>query len=477
MKRKILVGSLRQETNSFSPVKTFEKDFTVYKGEEMLDHIAPTEFFLKKDVEIIPTLCAYAIPSGKVDEQAYLSFKQYILDCIPKNEKIDGVWLYLHGAMNVENIGSGEGLLVSQIREKVGPDAAIAVALDFHANNTRLLVDSANIIYGYRTAPHIDAYETQMRAAELMMKCIEESISAQSVMIKPPLIFPGEMVTTGVEPAKTLIKELDVSEKDDGVLCASIFGCMPWNDAPNTGASVVVTGKKGTKGSLVQAKRLAQLFWDARDDFKFEEEAYEPEEAVDKAVNAVGNTVFLSDSGDNVTGGASGDSAFLLNILIKKKVSNVLVAGIVDIPAVDIFDKCIIGEMKNVTLGAKLDFTGGSVQIDASLKGKGVITGKGRMRSTRYVLLSVEGIDIIVTDERYSFTSPEIIESSDVKIADYKIIVVKLGYIFPELRKISQRSIMALTPGNCLLQMDKFEFKNIVRPMFPVDKDFNWTAK
>ncbi len=29
MKKKIIVGSLRQETNSFSQVKTMEKDFTV----------------------------------------------------------------------------------------------------------------------------------------------------------------------------------------------------------------------------------------------------------------------------------------------------------------------------------------------------------------------------------------------------------------------------------------------------------------
>ncbi|HCS76140.1 MAG TPA: microcystin degradation protein MlrC, partial [Clostridiales bacterium] len=58
---------------------------------------------------------------------AYLLFKDYILKQIPQNEKIDGVCLYLHGAMNVENMGSGEGPLVSEIRNKVGPKIPIAV--------------------------------------------------------------------------------------------------------------------------------------------------------------------------------------------------------------------------------------------------------------------------------------------------------------------------------------------------------------
>ncbi|HCS73794.1 MAG TPA: hypothetical protein DIW17_07960, partial [Clostridiales bacterium] len=31
MKKRIVVGSLRQETNSFSQVKTTAEDFTVYK--------------------------------------------------------------------------------------------------------------------------------------------------------------------------------------------------------------------------------------------------------------------------------------------------------------------------------------------------------------------------------------------------------------------------------------------------------------
>ncbi|HHY23695.1 MAG TPA: M81 family metallopeptidase, partial [Clostridiaceae bacterium] len=426
------------------------------------------------DVEIIPTLCAYAMPSGKVDEKTYLSYKNYIIDHIPQDEKIDGVWLYLHGAMNVENIGSGEGLLVSEIRKKVGPYVPIAVALDFHANNTNLLMKTANIVYGYRTVPHEDHKETQIRVAELLLKCIDENIHAESLMVRLPLLFPGEMVTTGVEPTKSLIKELDIAEKEEGVICASIFSGMPWTDASNAGASVVVVGKKGYPEVLKQAKRLAKLFWDAREKFKFEEEAAEPEDAVERAIRAKEELIFISDSGDNVTAGAAGDNTYLLSILLEKKVDKTLVAGITDSRVVRQFSSFNIGDSLKLKLGGELDSTSKTIHINTTLKGKGSIGGNGNRNRTSFVLINVDGIDIIVTDTRYSFTSPAIIECAGVKVNDYKIIVVKLGYIFPELRKISKRSIMALTPGSSCLTVDSFKFHHIDRPMFPVDKDFEW---
>ena len=474
MNKRIVVGSLRQETNSFSRVKTMAEDFTVYTGEEMLDYIAATQVFREADAEIIPTLYAYATPSGKVDQEVYLSFKDYILEHIPQNGKIDGIWLYLHGAMNVENIGSGEGPLVSEIRKRVGSKVPIAVALDFHANNTDLLMQSANIIYGYRTVPHEDARETQIRTARLLLKCIEEDIAVQPVMVRVPVLLPGEMVTTGVEPAKSLIQELEVAETEAGVLCASVFSGMPWTDASNAGASIVVVGQRGTEGARKQAKRLAKLFWEARDKFRFEEEAAEPEDAMERAVSAGEDLVLVSDSGDNVTAGAAGDNTYLLDLILEKNIRNILVAGITDSQVVRQFGNSSVGDRLTLKLGAELDETGKSVKIDAILKGKGIIGRKGNMRGTHFVRIGVKGVDVIVTDRRYSFTAPEIIEAAGINITEYNIIVVKLGYIYPDLRKIAKRSIMALTPGSSCLAVDTFHFHNITRPMFPLDKDFDW---
>ncbi|MDO8685583.1 MAG: M81 family metallopeptidase, partial [Clostridiales bacterium] len=183
---RIIVGSLQQETNTFSPIHSVYEDFDVVYGDRMLEKIAATEVFHKAGVELIPTLYANAVPSGKLDERSFNMFKNELVDAIPANKKPDGIWLYLHGAMEVENIGSGEVALLSAIREKVGFDLPIALALDFHANNSEELAELANIICGYRTAPHTDMKESQVRAAELLLLCIKENLLPKPVVLKIP---------------------------------------------------------------------------------------------------------------------------------------------------------------------------------------------------------------------------------------------------------------------------------------------------
>ncbi|HZJ82958.1 MAG TPA: M81 family metallopeptidase [Clostridia bacterium] len=473
--KKILVGALRQETNSFSPIITTAEDFTVVKGEEMLDYIAATQVFLEANIEIIPTLYASALPNGKVHEQCYREYTEYILDHISRDVNIHGVWLYLHGAMDVINIGSGEAFLVSEIRRKVGPNIPIAVAMDFHANNTKQLMDSANIIYGYRTAPHTDSKETQIKSAKILLKCIEEDILPRPIMIRVPLLFPGELVTTGIEPTKSLISELNLIDKKEDILCSSLFSGMPWADIPNNGATVVVVGKGDAKLAEKEATHLAQMFWDIRKKFRFEEEASEPEESIDKALNATEKPVFISDSGDNVTAGAPGDNAYMLNMLLNKKAKGVLVAGITDRPSVQLCNEYNIGDPVKLHIGGTLDKQSQIAEVAGILKWKGALSNDGEIQ-TKAVVVSVKDIDVIITDIRHSFTSPNIIEGAGIKISDYKIIVVKLGYLFADLRKISKRSFLALTPGTSCCDLTKLEYKKTRRPMYPLDEDFRWSV-
>ncbi len=97
-----------------------------------------------------------------------------ILERLPLDGSLSGILFPSHGALEVEFIGSGDAFLISMLRERVGPRVPIALALDLHANNTYTLARLSNIIYGYRTAPHIDIAETSIRAAKLLIKAIEE---------------------------------------------------------------------------------------------------------------------------------------------------------------------------------------------------------------------------------------------------------------------------------------------------------------
>lgn len=59
-------------------------------------------------------------------------------------------------------------------------------------------------------------------------------------MRKLPMIFPGEMAATTVEPFKSIIAYLDELERKPEVLCASCYIGFAWTDAERTSSTVAV---------------------------------------------------------------------------------------------------------------------------------------------------------------------------------------------------------------------------------------------
>lgn len=479
--RRVFVGGLLQESNTFSPRPSSREDFFVATGEAMLDRIAATEVFRSAGIVPVPSLFAYAVPGGPLRERDYRSFHDEIVAKLEPGA-IDGVWLYLHGALEVERIGSGEAALVTAIRNRVGPNVPIAVALDFHANNTEELVEAANIVYGYRTAPHVDTEETQRRAAQLLVEAIEGGFLPKAAMVRPPMLFPGEMATTPVEPLRSLMREVERTDAVPGVMCASFFDGMAWVDAPHSRASVVVVERPGAGEpgvALREAKRLARRFWERRHEFDFEEETAEPEEAIDRAIASPEGPVFIADSGDNFTAGAPGDSVWYLRMLLQRNLPATLVAGITCARAVAAaFAAAEAAEARlSLELGGELDPHGERMTIEVELLRRGRMLDKSGARNTRAIVvrcLANPSVDVVVTEGRVSFTTPAVVESAGVSIANYRIIVVKLGYLFDELRGVAKRSIMAFTPGSACQVPARFEYRRVIRPVYPLDRDCPW---
>ena len=56
-----------------------------------------------------------------------------------------------------------------------------------------------------------------------------------------------------------------------------------------------------------------------------------------------------------------------------------------------------------------------------------------------------------------------------------RVIVVKLGYLEPEIRAIAKRSMLVLTDGSTNEIFTRLEYKELPRPMYPFDKDMSWS--
>ena len=469
---RIVLGSLQCEGNSLTPVHTRYEDFDYAAGTDMYEKIKVVDYLQEKGCEIVPTIYAHALPGGAVIKKDFLRLAHDMVDRIPA-EGIDGIWLYLHGAMYVEEIGSGDTYLLKMIREKVGNDVPISLALDFHADNTDEIAVLANCITGFRTAPHCDHKQTQLRAAKLLLRCIDNRLLPRPQIARANVVICGDAVQTALEPLKGIMETAEEMERTvPGILCVQVFNGQPWIDEPYMGPNFVVTHEWDDALALECANKLAKLFYDVRYDFQFLVETATPEDAIRLAIEDMDHQVFLSDSGDNTTAGAAGDNAYMINRLKAAGAKNVLVAGIADEVACDLCYGTEIGQTVTVEVGGSLDVNSEKAVLTGTLVHKGDILSYTGGNAGPSATLDCGDMTVVITKYRASMCRPDIFASVDLDLRPFKIVVVKLGYLFPELAAIAQRAILAFTPGSSTERLEDMHMKNIRRPMFPLDDNF-----
>jgi len=465
---RIGIAGFHHETNTFSPVKTTYEDFHKTRAEELLKHPA-WEQLRRAGHSLHPTLQARARPSGPVTKACYERITSEIAsalaDCLP----LDALFLILHGAMEVERIGNGEGALVQDIHTVIGEDVFVCGTLDLHGNLSEEFVRSCEFLTALRTAPHRDETETQRRGIRLMKRCLEEGIQPITEFVQLPLLLAGEHAVTEVEPARSLYRQLSRLDSAPGILtCSIMIGC-PWTDSPDTGVSVMVSGTDEEEVHQT-CRNLAGDVWDRRADFTIDTPFLAPEKAIEYALSSPQRPVFLSDSGDNVTAGGAGDNAFLLQRFIELNVSDVLVAGIVDTTAVE---KCMqASEEREIVLklGAGLDpELSEACRVQAVVKR--VLEDEGR------VLVVVDDIHVLLQADRRAVRSVGELRRFGVEPSDFRIIVVKLGLLLPGLRDYAPAHVLALTPGCTDLRLKGLPFERIRRPIYPLDPDLHWSPE
>lgn len=475
MKRKIVYGSFELESNSLTAVLTARRDFTLSIGSDSSGRTVAEEYLQANDCEVIHTVHAEAVPGGRVIREDFDSILSDMLAEFPDKD-IDGVLLRLHGAMDVVGVGSGDLAIAKAVREKIGPDVPLALSFDLHADVDPSIAAYANIICGYRTAPHTDIEDTHMRAAKLLISCIERKYLPKPLIVKVPIIADGDSMTTDVYPGNELIEKLRELERSTDMLCLNIFLGNPWVDATCAGGAVVAIPELGREEEAAQAAlTLAEAFWRVRGDFKFRAPTASVDEGIDWALAQSVRPVFLSDSGDNVSGGGSGDNADVLVRFLKRGATQVLIAGIADAAVVEACKDLREGDAMACTIGGRLDPASTAVTANAVFKRRGVVYSWPGNQPIESVLLSIDGVDVIVNEERTPIVTTAVFEEFGLYPADYRVIVVKLGYLWPELYDTAKDFLMLLTKGSTCEVMTDCDFHIVPRPIYPLDRDMQWT--
>jgi len=471
---RILVAGISHESNTFNPHPTAASDFTVRRGAEVLEGAGWARTTDPEAVEFVPTLVARARPSGVVARSTYEEFRDSILAEVRDAGRLDGVYLILHGALHVEGYDDAQVDFLRRLRQLTG-DVLIAASFDLHGNISPELVNELNILTAYRTAPHVDGAETRLRAVTLLLEAIQRGLRPATAHINVPILIPGEKGITSVEPLKSLYERLPEIAEIDGLMDASIFVGMPWTDVPRAGMSVQVVAQDASYTERAQGEvvALASELWKRHSELQFDVPTDDIDGAIQTAQEAPEPTVFITDSGDNTTAGAAGDATLVLERLLAQRVENAVVAGIVDPEAVETCVRAGVGAPVEVTIGGKIDAVfSRPLTIHGNVRFIAPEPAEGSRR--RPVVLQVEGIQLVLLREGRSFTSPDDFEEVGIDPLAHKIVIVKLGYLFQALRDIAPRTIMALTPGFASQTVETLEYKNLRRPMFPLDPDMEW---
>jgi microcystin degradation protein MlrC len=475
---RIAIAGLGIESSTFSPAQTTEEAFHAQQGMEIMAHYP----FLKPEsrnrlrAKWFPALRGKSLPGGIVTRNAYESLMKKMLDQLKKNLPYDGLFFDIHGAMSVVGLDDPEGDMITRIREVVGKETLISTSMDLHGNVSKRLAHQSDLITCYRMAPHEDAIISKQRALENLLNRLENGKGKPpyKAWIAVPILLPGEKTSTRIEPGKSLYAKVPEAEAKAGIIDAAIWMGYPWADEPRNHGVVMVTGDDH-KAVVENAEHLAQYYWKVRNEFVFVAPTTSFEESMALALKSKNKPFIISDMGDNPTAGGAGDVTWTLKEILNIPVFQSTTGPeliYTSIPGPDFITKALeAGEGAVVTgsVGAMEDDRySGPIVLTAKI----LAIRKGDVHAAVEVVAQVGSVKVIVTQKRKPYHYEKDFTQLGLKPRNTDILVVKIGYLVPELYDMRGGWTMALTPGGVDQNLQRLEYRRINRPMFPLDREF-----
>lgn len=481
---KVLVGEFITESNANIPQKNNLGNYKLLYGDDCLDAMHLREVFEQKGVEPIPAVLADGGASGVIEREAFNYIEhEFVRAARDHIHEIDGMLLMLHGASEVDGLGSGDHHILQAVRDVVGEYLPIFVVCDPHGNLCETYVKQTTLIRSYRESPHTDSVTTLQKVAGWLCDFLLDRQNIHSVYRKLPLILGGEQSVSTDEPVRSINEYMDKLEEDPRIRSCSWHVGYIRHDTDVAGCGIVVVPRTEADQDYAEQKadELAAYVWDRRHEFHYTGLTAMPDEALKMALEFEGAPAFITDSGDNVTSGATGWNTFILRQVLdlahagglKKRV---LFANICDPSCYDTLAALPDGSKTHVKLGVGHDEMSAPVELDVTVVSRGPLRGYlHHPHDAHYgdaVVVSVEGIpvDISVATTRQTMCERHQFEAVGLTWDDYDVVVVKQGYIFPELKEAAAFSVMSLTLGATPQDTKIIPFKRIMRPMYPVDE-------
>lgn len=488
---RIVAAMFKHETNSFSPVPTpLERfgDNGPYWGEDAVSAFRGTgtplgafiAYVETSGAELLVPVAAEAWPSGPVQDTAFRRIADAIAEAVTRG--CDAILLDLHGAMVTDSNQDGDGLLLEQLRG-LAPDVPIIAALDFHANLTGRMVANADALIGYKTYPHVDMYETGLRAARL-------AVAAANGVCKPTMAWGNRPMlphvmrqATEEPPMKDLIDAARQAETGGRVLAATVFGGFPHADIYDAGLSAAVV----TDNDIVAADEacigLLDMAWLRRSEFVFEGEP--AAEAVARAAGIGEGPVLLLDHADNCGSGGTQDVMTVIGEMLAQGLDNAAAFAVCDPWAVEEMAKAGTGAEVTLPLGGKMDMpaiglTGRPLEVtgkvktlvDGRYKVKGPMYTGVQVSMGRAAVLDTGRVEIVVIERQHEPWDAGCLDCVGIDPSAKRFVLLKSRVHWRAgFRDVFRHVVPCQGDGVTTSDYGRFPYSRVRRPIYPLETE------
>lgn len=439
--------------------------------------------------EPLPLMGAAVGASGPIDHAFFEEIVRETCARLAAMMPIDGVFLSLHGGAIGTVEADPEGALLKAVRGVVGAGIPIIATLDLHANVSQKMVDHADVLVVYRTNPHIDMIDRGIESARHMRELLA-GVRATVGFVKLPFIPPSVTQNTKAGPYADIIN-YGQTLLDARVMNVSVVSGFSLGDSIKNGMSVIVTTRNDATLARTLAIDIATRTWADRHRYlpKLTSISEATRMALECGTDATKPPLLFADVADNPGGGGRGNTVWLLKSFYEADVAGVLL-GIV-------YDPALAREAQLAGVGARMHATfnrdehhplSGKFAADAVVEGlhhgdivgtRGISAGH-RILLGPMALLRIGGIQIVVVSVRQQCKDTAMFEVFGLDISKARSVIVKSRGHFRaafDLLFTDDEIIEVDAPGLTTPILTRVPYRNVPRPIFPLDVDTVWEAE
>jgi microcystin degradation protein MlrC len=488
---RLLIGMMKHETNTFSPVPTPLARFGPLYGEAAIRAFHGTGTGLgayldlaeRERAEIVLPIAAGAPPSRPVEDSAYAHITDTICEAAARGG-FDGIMLDLHGAMVTESLEDGEGQFLKRLRA-IDPKTPIAVSLDMHANLYDEIIANATVVTGYRTYPHIDTYETARLAGEILLRTIRGEVRPVMAWGNVPMLPHVMRQGTDDHPNKELQRRC-AAMSGEGALAASLFTGFPHADIANAGLSAVVVTDGDRKLAEDLRDELLDRAWVEREAFVYEIEPLQQSVLRAKAMPPTEpgeGPIVLLDHYDNCASGGTMDTTVVLAEILRQGLEDVAAFAIYDPEAVQQAIDAGIGAGVSLSIGGKIRMPAipvespplivtGTVKTisNGRYRNRGPMARGVQMDMGRSVVLDTGPVEIVLISRHVEPSDLNCLLSLGIDPLQKHYVMLKSRIHWRAgLGPMAKEVVECAGVGVCTSDYGQLQFRKVRRPIYPLE--------